>query len=40
MDLSLREEDEQFASAFRAWLGEHLVAPPAFVVNQCSDVND
>jgi len=31
MDLSLREEDEQFASAFRAWLGEHLVAPPAFV---------
>ena len=31
MDFSLSEEDEAFARSFREWLGEHLVAPPAFV---------
>jgi alkylation response protein AidB-like acyl-CoA dehydrogenase len=31
MDLSLRDEDEEFASSFRAWLVEHLVPPPPFV---------
>ena len=31
MDLALKEEDEEFAASFRAWLGEHLRRPPAFV---------
>ncbi len=31
MDLALKEEDEAFAASFRAWLGEHLERPPAFV---------
>ncbi|HEY6428754.1 MAG TPA: acyl-CoA dehydrogenase family protein [Acidimicrobiales bacterium] len=31
MDLSLREEDEEFARSFRQWLGEHPHRPPAFV---------
>ena len=31
MDLALKKEDEEFAASFRAWLGEHLRRPPAFV---------
>ena len=31
MDLALKQEDEEFAASFRAWLGEHLRHPPAFV---------
>jgi hypothetical protein len=31
VDLSLREEDEEFARSFRQWLAEHPHRPPAFV---------
>jgi alkylation response protein AidB-like acyl-CoA dehydrogenase len=31
VDLALREEDEAFASSFRAWLADHVRRPPAFV---------
>jgi alkylation response protein AidB-like acyl-CoA dehydrogenase len=31
VDLSLREEDEEFARSFRQWLTEHRRRPPAFV---------
>jgi len=31
VDLALKKEDEEFAASFRAWLGEHLRRPPAFV---------
>jgi alkylation response protein AidB-like acyl-CoA dehydrogenase len=31
VDFSLSEADEAFATSFREWLAEHLVAPPAFV---------
>jgi hypothetical protein len=30
VDLALKEEDQEFASSFRSWLGEHLRRPPAF----------
>ena len=31
MDLSLRQEDEEFAASFRGWLAAHEHRPPAFV---------
>ncbi len=31
MDLALKQEDEEFAASFRAWLAGHLRRPPAFV---------